>query len=102
MPSALFTALLDRYGRPTITFEEAAQALAFRHIKTAYTARRRGTFPVRVIDLGGRLGCTVADLAEFLTTGVQQKDIPSAPQRKKPGRPTNAERARRLSSEAHC
>lgn len=100
--SALLQTLLDRYGRPCLTFEEAAQALAFRHIKTAYTARRRGVFPVRVIDLGGRLGCTVADLADFLDTGVPQTDRPSEPQKKKSGRPTNAERARRLSSKAHC
>lgn len=99
--SAHLQALLDRYGRPTITFEEAAQALTFNSIKTAYTARFRGKFPVRVIDLGGRLGCTVADLAEFLETGVPQTDRPSEPQKKKPGRPSKTERARRLTSPAN-
>lgn len=92
--SILLERLYERYGRPTLTFEEAAEALSFRHTQTAYTARKRGKFPIRVIDLGGRLGCTIVDLAEFLATGVPQADC-SVPQRRKPGRPTNAERARR-------
>ncbi|MHB9118432.1 MAG: hypothetical protein ACYC2R_09180 [Burkholderiales bacterium] len=93
--SMLLSALLERYGRPTITFEEAAQALSYTRIQTAYAARRRKKFPLRVIDIGGRLGCTVLDLAEFLVTGKPQGDKPSEPQKKKPGRPTNVERAER-------
>lgn len=93
--SMLLSALLERYGRPTITFEEAAEALGYRKIQTAYAARRRKKFPLRVLDIGGRLGCSVVDLAEFLVTGEQQMDRPSVPQKRMPGRPTNAERARR-------
>lgn len=83
---AIFNALFEKFG-PTLTFEQAATALHCKSIKTAYTARSRGIFPLRTIDLGGRLGCSVVDLAEFLTTGVHQKNLPSVPQSRKPGRP---------------
>jgi hypothetical protein len=91
----IFHALFEKYG-PTLTFEQAATALHYKSIKTAYTARSRGIFPIRTIDLGGRLGCSVADLAEFLITGVHQKNLPSVPQSRKPGRPSKLEKANQL------
>ena len=94
---AIFNALFDKFG-PTLTFEQAATALHYKSIKTAYTARSRGIFPIRTIDLGGRLGCSVADLAEFLTTGVHQKNLPSVPQSRKPGRPRKNQRAQYMRS----
>jgi len=97
--SMLFSALFDRYGRSILNFEEAARELGYKSLVTAYSARRRKKFPIRVLDVGGRLSCTVADLAEFLATGQPQTDRESEPLKKKPGRPTNAERARRAAME---
>jgi hypothetical protein len=89
--SAIFHALFEKYG-PSLTFEQAAEALNYKSVKTAYTARRRGIFPIRTFDLGGRLGCSVVDVSEFLNTGIPQKNLPSVPQSRKPGRPTKASR----------
>lgn len=89
--SVIFHALFEKFG-PTLTFEQAAKALHYKSIKIAYTARSRGIFPVRTINLGGRLGCSVADIAEFLTTGVQQKNLSSIPQSRKSGRPRKNQR----------
>lgn len=90
----IFHALFEKYG-PTLTFEQAATALHYKSIKTAYTARSRGIFPIRTIDLGGRLGCSVTDLAEYITSGVPQRNLPSVPQSRKPGRPTKLSRMKK-------
>lgn len=92
--SELLALLLGRLG-PSMDFPVAARELGFPTPRAAYLARRRGKFPVRVVDIGGRLAVLTADLADFLATGRPQTDEPSAPPRKKPGRPTNAERAAR-------
>lgn len=89
--SSVFIALLDKFG-PTVTFQQASVILKFNNVKTAYTARRRGIFPVRVIDLGGRLGCSVADLAEFIQSGVAQSSNSKTAATRRPGRPSNLER----------
>jgi hypothetical protein len=95
--SAIFHALFEKYG-PSLTFEQAAEALHYKSVKTAYTARRRGIFPIRTIDLGGRLGCSTTDVSEFLDTGIPQKNLPSVPQSRKPGRPRKNERLQRSHS----
>jgi hypothetical protein len=82
----IFAALFEAYG-PTLTFDEAAKILKFSSIKTAYTARSRGRFPLRTLDLGGRLGVSVADLAAFLQTGQPQTESQAVQMAKRPGRP---------------
>lgn len=93
--SELLKQLMDRFG-PTLSFTDAAtRVLRFPTSRAAYQARRRGKFPVRVDDVSGRLIVSAYSLATFQMDGKSQHDQDSAPARKKSGRPTNAERARR-------
>jgi len=93
--SELLKQLMDRFG-PSLPFTEAAtKVLRFPSFCAAYQARRRGKFPVRVDDIGGRLTVSAFSLATFQLDGKPQYDQDSAPPRKKPGRPSNVERARR-------
>lgn len=94
--SELLKQLLDRFG-PSLSFSDAAtRVLRFPTSRAAYQARRRGKFPVRVDDVSGRLIVSAFSLAAFQMDGKPQHDQVSAPQKKKSGRPTNAEQTRRL------
>lgn len=50
----------------------------FFDVSSAAIARRyeRGTLGVRVIEVGGRLGVLVSDLAKFLLDGIPQEQPP--------------------------
>lgn len=92
--TSLLSELLSLYG-PVLNFQEAATLLKFNNIKTAYTARARGRFPVRTIDLGGKLGCSIVDLARFLESGEFQKNNIDATASKRPGRPSKRDKLKK-------
>ncbi len=93
--SVLLAQIIERFG-PSLNFTNGAAALGFPSVRAAYQARFRGNFPVKIIEVGGALRISAADVAQFLIDGKPQKNEPTAPQRRKPGRPSNAERARRM------
>ncbi|MCB5206722.1 hypothetical protein [Methylovorus mays] len=92
--TSLLSELLSLYG-PALTFDEAARLLKFNNIRTAYTARARGRFPVRTIDLGGKLGCSIVDIARFIETGEFQEAASNSYVAKRPGRPSKKEKMHR-------
>lgn len=94
--SPLTVALLERYGTPILTFEQAAAVLKFPTSKAAYTARRRGRFPCKVICTGTKLSVSVVELARFCETGLPaSQTLPIQQNRshvgRRGGRPSKAE-----------
>lgn len=90
----IFAALFKEYGA-TLTLEQVSfKILKFKKIKSAYTARKRGKYPIRFISLGGKLGHSIVDVVEYLVTGQPQSqlDSPVTPVAKRPGRPRKVRR----------
>ena len=75
-------------------FADAARMLGFRSTAAAYTARCRGTFPVRVTRIGAGLAVRTSDLIDYLRTGQNQatpREVRREIQPHHAGRPTKSE-----------
>lgn len=84
--------LLEKYP-VAVPFAAVAAMLQYRSTAAAYTAKARGTFPVKVDRLGAGLAVRTANMIDYLRGGVRQAphDYAAKPVRKGVGRPTRVE-----------
>lgn len=89
---AAFTFHLNRldnkYPCGTLSFTQAAIEVGFPTGNSAYLAKRRGKFPLQLVDVGGRERALVAEVAAWLS-GV---DLRQSSLTKRRGAPRKEER----------
>lgn len=62
-------------SKTVLSFSEAALTLGYPTSRAAYVSRKRGIFPVRTRQIGGKLVCFLSDLNEYLRTGESQATL---------------------------
>lgn len=83
-----------KYPCGTLSFTQAAIEVGFPSSNSAYLAKRRGKFPLQLVDVGGRERVLVVEVAAWLSGG----DIKPSSLARRRGAPTKVERLAKKAS----